>query len=111
MNKQKLLAMGVTEEQATQIMNELNGNFIPKSRFDEVNELKKSYQEQLKQRDTQLEELKKNVGDSEQLKKQIETLQNVCSVYNIAVWHPHSSSDLAFARPPSPRGKGFIPAT
>lgn len=76
MNKQKLLAMGVTEEQATQIMNELNGNFIPKSRFDEVNELKKSYQEQLKQRDTQLEELKKNVGDSEQLKKQIETLQN-----------------------------------
>lgn len=76
MNKQKLLSMGVTEEQATQIMNELNGNFIPKSRFDEVNDLKKSYQEQLKQRDTQLEELKKNVGDSEQLKKQIETLQN-----------------------------------
>ena len=76
MNKQKLITMGVTEELATQIMNELNGNFIPKSRFDEVNELKKSYQEQLKERDAQLEQLKKAVGDSEQLKKQIETLQN-----------------------------------
>lgn len=76
MNKQKLIEMGVSEDLAESIMNELKGSFIPKTRFDEVNELKKSYQEQLKERDTQLEQLKKAVGDSNELRKQIETLQN-----------------------------------
>lgn len=75
MNKQKLISLGVSEEIATQIMSEFEGKFIPKSRFDEVNELKKSYMEQVKERDTQLEELKKLVGNSDELKKQIETLQ------------------------------------
>lgn len=75
MNKQKLISMGVSEDLAGQIMAELEGNFIPKTRFNEVNELKKSYMEQLKERDTQLEELKKSVGNEENLKKQIETLQ------------------------------------
>lgn len=76
MNKQKLISMGVSEDLAESIMKELNGSFIPKTRFDEVNELKKSYQEQLKERDAQLEQLKKDVGDSDELRKQIETLQN-----------------------------------
>lgn len=76
MNKQKLISLGVSEDIADKVMAELDGNFIPRTRFNEVNELKKSYMEQLKERDTQLEELKKAVGDSENLKKQIETLQN-----------------------------------
>lgn len=76
MNKQKLISMGVSEEIAEKVASELEGNFIPRTRFNEVNELKKSYQEQLKERDTQLEELKKAIGDSDKLKQQIETLQN-----------------------------------
>ena len=76
MNKQKLISMGVSDELAELIMKEISGSFIPKTRFDEVNELKKSYQEQLKERDSQLDELKKAVGDSDELKKQIESLQS-----------------------------------
>lgn len=49
--------------------------FIPKHRFDEVNEAKKQLEEQLAERDKQLAELKKAAGDNEELKKQIEQLQ------------------------------------
>lgn len=75
MNKQKLISMGVSEEIAEKIMQEVGGNFIPITRFNEVNELKKSYAEQLKERDAQLEQLKKSVGNEDELKKQIESLQ------------------------------------
>lgn len=51
-------------------------DFVPKHRFDEVNEAKKQLSEQLAERDNQLAELKKSVGDNEKLRKQIETLQN-----------------------------------
>jgi hypothetical protein len=37
MNKEKLIEMGLTEEQATKVMQSLDGAFIPKHRFDEVN--------------------------------------------------------------------------
>jgi|SRR5690606_3894548 len=50
-------------------------DFVPKHRFDEVNEAKKQLAEQLAERDNQLSQLKKAVGDNEELKKQIETLQ------------------------------------
>lgn len=52
-----------------------DGNFIPKSRFDQVNEAKKELDTQLKDRDKQLEELSKNNKDSEALFKQIKDLQ------------------------------------
>lgn len=78
MTKEQLIALGLTEEQATKAaaasQEELK-TYIPKSRFDELNEGKKQAE---KDRDTvngQLEELKKSAGDNEGLKKQIETLQ------------------------------------
>lgn len=52
-----------------------DGNFIPKSRFDEVNNDRQSLKDMLKERDAQLEELKKKAGDSEALKTKIEELQ------------------------------------
>lgn len=76
MNKEKLIEMGLTEEMATKVMKELDGNFVPKSRFNEINTELKSAKDQVKERDEQLETLKKSAGDSEELKKQIETLQN-----------------------------------
>lgn len=76
MTKEKLIEMGLTEEQASNVMKELDGNYIPKSRFNEVNTELKQAKDQVKERDSQLEELKKTAGDSEELKKQIETLQN-----------------------------------
>src|SRR5690606_27272582 len=48
---------------------------IPKHRFDEVNEAKKQLEAELKDRDKQLADLKKAAGDNEELKKQIEQLQ------------------------------------
>ena len=42
-----------------------DGNFIPKARFDQVNEEKKELKEMLKERDKQLEDIKKKAKDSE----------------------------------------------
>lgn len=53
-----------------------DGNFIPKARFDQVNEQKKELDKQLKDYKTQLEDLSKNNKDNEALAKQIEELQN-----------------------------------
>lgn len=53
----------------------LDGNFITKARFNEVNESKKSLTDQLAERDKQLTSLKKSVGDNDGLKKEIEALQ------------------------------------
>ena len=52
-----------------------DGNFIPKSRFDQVNQSKKELEVQLKDRDTQLAELSKNNKDNENLLNQIKDLQ------------------------------------
>lgn len=80
MKKEELLKIeGMTEELAEAVAQvsaeELKG-FIPKTRFDEVNEAKKNAEGLLKERDKQLEEVKKASGDNEELKKQIETLQD-----------------------------------
>ena len=76
MNKEKLMEMGLTEELATKVAKELDGNYVPKTRFNEVNTELKQAKDQVKERDSQLETLRKSVGDSEELKKQIEALQN-----------------------------------
>lgn len=78
MNKQEFIALGLTDELATKAeeasKKELE-TYIPKTRFDEVNEAKKQAEKDVKERDTQIETLKKSAGDNEDLKKQIETLQ------------------------------------
>lgn len=75
MNKEELIAMGLTEEQAKKVMTSLDGNFVTKTRFNEVNEENKTLKQSVADRDKQLETLKKSSGDNEELKKQIETLQ------------------------------------
>lgn len=76
MEKQQLLDLGLTEEQATSVL-ELHKtglkDYIPKSRFDEVNNAKKKAEDDVKARDAQIEELKK--VDGEGLKAKIEELQ------------------------------------
>ena len=72
--KEKLLALGLTEEQVSQVLEQFKG-YIPPERFNEINEAKKAAETAIAERDKQLNELKKGVGDNEELKKQIETLQ------------------------------------
>lgn len=78
MNKEQFVALGLSEELATKAAEasaeELKG-FVPKTRFDEVNEAKKQAEKDRDSVGGQLEELKKSAGASEELKTQIEKLQ------------------------------------
>lgn len=79
MKQEDFTVLGISEELAKKAAEaskkELEG-FIPKSRFDEVNEAKKTLEEDVKARDKQLEELKKSNGDNETLQGQIKKLQD-----------------------------------
>lgn len=69
------MEMGLTEDQAKKVMGELDGNFVPKSRFNEVNEENKTLKKSVSDRDKQLEDLKKSSGDNAALQQQISDLQ------------------------------------
>lgn len=79
MKKEEIVALGVDEEIAQKIVDmasaEINGVYVTKERFNELNEAKKNAEALLKERDGQLETLKKSAGDSAELQKQIEELQ------------------------------------
>lgn len=78
MKKEDFVKLGIDEEIATKLesaWNESIKDFIPKSRFDEVNTAKKNAEALVKERDEQIETLKNSNGDVTELKKQIETLQ------------------------------------
>ena len=75
MTKEKLMEMGLTEEQANKVMESLNGSFVTKARFNEVNAELKAAKDTIKERDTQLETLQKSTGNVEALRKQITDLQ------------------------------------
>ncbi|MGL5973497.1 MAG: phage scaffolding protein [Oscillospiraceae bacterium] len=78
MKKEDLLKLGLDDETAKKVSDasteELKG-FIPKARFDEVNNDKKKLELDVRERDTQLDTLKNSTGDVDGMKKQIETLQ------------------------------------
>lgn len=75
MKKEDLIAMGLTDEQATKVLASLDGNYVPKTRFNEVNEENKTLKKSVSDRDRQLEDLKKSSGDNADLQKQIADLQ------------------------------------
>lgn len=74
MKKDELKNLGLTDDQVEKVLAGYK-DFIPKSRFDEVNEAKKNAEALIVERDKQIEELKKSAGASDDLKKQIEKLQ------------------------------------
>lgn len=76
MKKEELLKLGLDNETAEKVANaiaeEMKG-WIPKNRFDEINESNKALKVQIAERDHQLDELKK--VDGEGLKAKIAELQ------------------------------------
>ncbi len=78
MKKEDFVKLGMDEELAakceTASQEELKG-YIPKARFDEVNNEKKKLELDVRDRDGQLETLKNSTGDVATMKKQIEDLQ------------------------------------
>ena len=75
MTKEKLMEWGLTEEQANKVMEGLNGSFVTKARFNEVNEENKALKAQVSERDGQIDTLKKSAGDNTELQNQITALQ------------------------------------
>lgn len=76
MTKEQFIALGLSEEQATkaaEASKEELKTFIPKTRFDEVNDAKKQLEKDIATRDQQIEDLKK--VDAAGLKAEIERLQ------------------------------------
>ena len=84
MTKEQLIAAGLTEDQAVAALklhtDAINGNYIPKHRFDEVNAKLKPLEDQVAERDAQISELKKFEGDSSQLTAKIKELQEANEV-------------------------------
>ena len=80
MKKEQLLAAGFSEEQATSILkiykDAIDGQYIPKHRFDEVNGELKTAKEQVAERDKQIKDLKKFEGDSQALQTRIKELED-----------------------------------
>ena len=75
MTKETLLEWGLAEEQADRVMEGLNGSFVTKSRFNEINAELKQAREAVAEKDTRLEELERAAGEAEALKNQIAGLQ------------------------------------
>lgn len=77
--KTKLMELGLETEMVDKIAEILKGEisdkYIPKSRFDELNDAKKKAEADVAERDSQLEELKNATGNEDKLKKRIEELQ------------------------------------
>ena len=78
MEKQDFMNLGIAEDQAAKAADaskkELEG-YVPRHRFDEVNEAKKKAEKDLKEQAGNLETLKESAGDNEDLQKQIRQLQ------------------------------------
>lgn len=75
MNKEQLIELGLTEEQADKVVTGF-GSMIPKSRFDDVNAAKKQLETDLATRDTQLADLQTKAAGNDALQVEITKLQN-----------------------------------
>lgn len=85
MTKKELIELGLSEEDAKKVEEASKEElkvYVPKERFDEVNNRKKQLETDVTERDKQLEDLKKNAGNTEELTKQIEKLQAENKVNN-----------------------------
>lgn len=77
MNKQKLMELGIEEDVAEKVMStyreSIDGNFVTKERFNEINNENNTLKEQVAERDTQIESLSK--VDAEELESTIDQLK------------------------------------
>lgn len=67
MKREDLISWGLTDEQVKKVMAGLDGDFVTKTRFNEVNEENKTLKQSVSDRDKQLNDLKKSSGDNAEL--------------------------------------------
>ncbi|MEK3995468.1 phage scaffolding protein [Psychrobacillus sp. FSL K6-2365] len=75
MNKEQLIELGLTEEQADKVVTGF-GAMVPKARLDEKIKEAKEYKDQVAERDTQLTDLQSKAAGNESLQTEITRLQN-----------------------------------
>lgn len=79
--KDKLIALGLDTEMVTKVEGVfkeiLKDSYVPLSRVTELTQQKAKLEDDIKTRDTQLEELKKASGDTEKLNAKIQELQDL----------------------------------
>lgn len=79
MTKEKLIELGVPESVIESVLkaykDSIDGNYVPKATFDAEREKVKDLNNQIADRDKQIEGLKKFEGDNEKLKERIETIE------------------------------------
>lgn len=77
--KEKLVKIGLTEELAEKVLDNfgdiIDGNYITKERFNEINKEKKLLEDTVAERDKQLQTLKDTKLDKEELERKINELQ------------------------------------
>ena len=91
MNKQTLMELGLTEELADKVLAGLDGAYVPKERFNQVNERMKAAEKLAQETKDQLDALKA-AGDPAELKTQLEAAQQAAEQQ--AQEHKAAMSDL-----------------
>lgn len=79
MTKELLISLGLSEDQATKVLaahtQAINGNYIPKHRFDERMTEIEGLKAQVTERENQIKDLKKFEGTSQELTNKIKALE------------------------------------
>lgn len=85
MKKEDLLIIGLTEDQAEKVveiyLRSLRG-FIPKTRFDDVNKVKKDLRQQIKNKEKEIELLQDKLENSRRSENKIRLLKAVFEEFN-----------------------------
>nr|DAQ25333.1 MAG TPA: minor structural protein [Caudoviricetes sp.] len=75
LSKEKLLEMGIAEELADKILEDINKDYVPSYRYKEVKDSVESLNSEISKRDKQIDGLKKLSGNKEELEAEINSLK------------------------------------
>lgn len=75
LSKEKLLEMGIAEDLADKILEDVNKDYVPGYRYKEVKDSLESLNSEVSKRDKQIDGLKKLSGNKEELEAEINSLK------------------------------------
>lgn len=75
LSKEKLLEMGIAEDLADKILEDVNKDYVPSYRYKEVKDILESLNSEISKRDKQIDGLKKLSGNKEELEAEINSLK------------------------------------
>ena len=75
LSKEKVLEMGIAEELADKILEDINKDYVPSYRYKEVKDSVESLNSEISKRDKQIDGLKKLSGNKEELEAEINSLK------------------------------------